>query len=430
MNSNIQKSFGTVLRDHPQVKAISNKFQTASTYKNFKQLPKIFDGRQVWRAYLTGIRDQKNCGNCWAQSVAGMLSDRFAIQSLNQIHIFLSAYEMTICESVLTQTPYYDPNSESQANLSAHTSKACSGNTIYSSLNFTYSYGTVNYTCISQKYLIEKGIIVEGEYRTPTDIPDCSTIIGKRYDTCLDDRTAVRFYRSVGSYNIDNNELAIKQDIYRFGPCVSGFIVFENFLSGYDGKTVYTGPPPNSTSQGGHAIKIIGWGEELINNELIKYWWIENSWGPNWGLGGYFKMKIGIKECKLEENMAGCIPDIYGMKIAVPSTTYIQDQDAIQARADFKLDAKTGYTYSAIEKIKNGELEGSLEPLVNVSMLPDFSQISAGEVPTYPPIRRHLKITHKDGINEGLETKHVVILLLSLSVLTVLISYHLFKKKK
>ena len=40
---------------------------------------------------------------------------------------------------------------------------------------------------------------------------------------------------------------------------------------------------------GGHAIKIIGWG----NDNGIDYWLCVNSWGDSWGDKGTFKIKQG-----------------------------------------------------------------------------------------------------------------------------------------
>jgi len=56
---------------------------------------------------------------------------------------------------------------------------------------------------------------------------------------------------------------------------------------------------------GFHAICILGWGIDKINNKDIPYWICRNSWGNDWGDNGYFKFALyqeGINEnCALEK---------------------------------------------------------------------------------------------------------------------------------
>nr|GFD02380.1 aleurain-like protease [Tanacetum cinerariifolium] len=42
-----------------------------------------------------------------------------------------------------------------------------------------------------------------------------------------------------------------------------------------------------------HAVVAVGYGEE----NGVPYWLIKNSWGADWGLGGYFKMEMGKNMC-------------------------------------------------------------------------------------------------------------------------------------
>ena len=44
-----------------------------------------------------------------------------------------------------------------------------------------------------------------------------------------------------------------------------------------------------NTVLGGHAVALIGFGVEGGSN----YWLAANSWGPNWGMSGYFKIAQG-----------------------------------------------------------------------------------------------------------------------------------------
>ena len=41
-----------------------------------------------------------------------------------------------------------------------------------------------------------------------------------------------------------------------------------------------------------HAVTMVGYGTVTDNKECAGYWLIKNSWGPNWGDGGFFKLCI------------------------------------------------------------------------------------------------------------------------------------------
>ena len=42
-----------------------------------------------------------------------------------------------------------------------------------------------------------------------------------------------------------------------------------------------------------HAVVCVGWGESTHEGHVLKYWILKNSWGPEWGENGYFKMLKG-----------------------------------------------------------------------------------------------------------------------------------------
>jgi cathepsin B len=56
-------------------------------------------------------------------------------------------------------------------------------------------------------------------------------------------------------------------------------------------------------SLGGHAVKLVGWGVE--NGE--DYWLAANSWDTTWGDKGFFKIKRGVNECGIEDDVMGGI---------------------------------------------------------------------------------------------------------------------------
>lgn len=45
-----------------------------------------------------------------------------------------------------------------------------------------------------------------------------------------------------------------------------------------------------------HVVSIIGWGIE----SSVPYWICTNSWGPDWGEEGYFRIERGVDACGIE----------------------------------------------------------------------------------------------------------------------------------
>ena len=53
-------------------------------------VPAAFDARTQWGAWVHPIRDQAQCGSCWAFGATEALSDRFTIKSAGAIDVVLS----------------------------------------------------------------------------------------------------------------------------------------------------------------------------------------------------------------------------------------------------------------------------------------------------------------------------------------------------
>jgi len=109
-------------------------------------------------------------------------------------------------------------------------------------------------------------------------------------------------YSYEGTTVTARGEKAMMQALYEGGPLEVSFIVFSDFENYQSGIYHWvTGKP-----EGGHAVKLVGWG---VEND-VKYWKIANSWNPNWGENGYFRIKRGSNECLIEWMGAlGSAPD-------------------------------------------------------------------------------------------------------------------------
>lgn len=68
-------------------------------------------------------------------------------------------------------------------------------------------------------------------------------------------------------------------------PFVFGFTVYSSFEGPAVAKTgIVTMPHASEKSVGGHAVMAVGY------DDASRHFLVRNSWGPKWGLKGYFKM--------------------------------------------------------------------------------------------------------------------------------------------
>jgi hypothetical protein len=253
------------------------------------------------------------CGNCYAQATVSMLADRFSMLSLGYFKPILSPYEPTVCNGVINSQVHILATTDPLINNLAHSSAACTGNTLENIMEYIYSYGSQENSCFDLGILKTKGLNLEATISSPGELPYCSAVIGTQYDKCSDDNTFARFFRSICYYDVYPDIEHIKNEIFRWGPVATGMIIYDSFLNDYDGTTIYMGPKDKTDAeQGGHSVRIVGWGKD--DNSGVDFWWVANSWG-SWGILGYFRIKM--ETCDIEKNVMALIPDINSFPLDV-----------------------------------------------------------------------------------------------------------------
>lgn len=84
------------------------------------------------------------------------------------------------------------------------------------------------------------------------------------------------------------------------GPIEAAFTVYEDFITYKTGVYQHK----HGRALGGHAIKILGYG----NEDGTDYWLVANSWNETWGDNGYFKILRGHNECGIEGGASAGTP--------------------------------------------------------------------------------------------------------------------------
>jgi len=216
--------------------------------------PKEFNSRTQWPDCAFPIRAQLHCGSCWAFSGSSALQDRFCIASKGQIKVVLSPQDMVSCDSG---------------------DMACQGGLLNKAWSYLETTGIVAEQCFPY---------VSGDGK---NLPHCP------HGNCQDSTSKYTKYRAVaGSSKAFTCSNQIKQEIIKNGPVQTGFMVYEDFMHYKTGVYEFT----HGNKLGGHAVKIVGWGQE----EGKEFWIAQNSWGPEWGENGFFRIKLG--ECMFDEN--------------------------------------------------------------------------------------------------------------------------------
>lgn len=255
-------------------------------------IPPAFDGWRQ-RGLILPPRNQLQCGSCWAFASTDMLADRLNIMSQGRLRTPLSAQYLISCSY----------NGAACSNGSSNLC-GCQGGSIHEALNHLATVGTVPDSTDPYRQTL------------PTEDHTCSSPAGT--DTCPCSKTEETFNTSglyqflpetVGSlcelHDIDSFKNipaarivdAVRRashDILAYGPVISAMEVYSD-LETFDANSgIYE--HKSGTYVGGHAIEIVGWGEE----NGVSFWWIKNSWGTGWGDNGYFRIRRGVNECSIE----------------------------------------------------------------------------------------------------------------------------------
>lgn len=192
--------------------------------------------------YTSGIHDQGYCGACWAYSVTEQMQADAIRAGLIDLNISLSAQQILSCDSA---------------------SFGCGGGWTERAYQYVQSAG---------------GVALEEDYPY-TSYYDMT-------GTCQEDPDA--FYMTTDGYYTVGSEQAMIDYVKSTGP-LSACVDATNWATYVKGVVTVCGTEVD------HCVQIIG--VNTISTE--GYWMIRNSWGTEWGEGGYIRLSVGNNTCAI-----------------------------------------------------------------------------------------------------------------------------------
>lgn len=238
-------SFGLNLN----VSAIAEARSKMETYKVknvMGELPENFDWRQ--HGAVSEVKNQGQCGSCWAFSAVGNLEGLNAIKS-GKMTTF-SEQQLVDCDTV---------------------DQGCNGGLMDNAFQYIQQAG---------------GIETEADYSYTGRGGKC------QFD---ESKSALKV---VGFQDISSNEDEIARVLHENGPL--SVAVNATPFQFYTGGILKGNKRTCNPRMLNHGVTLVGYGEE----DGTKFWIIKNSWGTGWGEEGYIRLERGCGACGVNTNVS------------------------------------------------------------------------------------------------------------------------------
>jgi len=205
---------------------------------NIIDSPKSLDW--TTKGVVTPVKDQGQCGSCWAFSTTGSLESAYAIK--NKKLVSLSEQQLVDCSS-------------------SYGDQGCSGGLMDNGF----------------KYAIDNGLCSEDSYQYKAVDGQCST-------TCTPILKPTSYVDVM-----PNNETALLQALF-LQPVSVAIEADQSSFQFYSSGVITSSCGKNLD----HGVLLVGFGKDTKSGK--KFWKIKNSWGSSWGEQGYVRIQKDVSD--------------------------------------------------------------------------------------------------------------------------------------
>jgi len=234
-----------------EVKLLFSHKQLRSASKNGKTMT------VDWRAQgkVVPVRDQEQCGSCWAFSSSDSFSSAIAIKTKSAPRLFSPQY-LVDCDTKV---------SPDLAEYGFQANHGCNGGN----------------PVVAFAWLRNNNHVLETSYRYRARQGRCNTKVAK-----------TQFHTAGTGFDIGQGVEAIKTVVQK-GPAVILINADTRAFQLYRGGIFDL---PGCSTKIDHAVTLVGYGSE----GGVGFWLIKNSWTTAWGEAGYLKIRSGVNMCGVE----------------------------------------------------------------------------------------------------------------------------------
>jgi len=239
---------------------------TNRTFPHTKEGSSSIDWCDV--GHCTPVKDQGQCGSCWAFGGVECLESAFSID-FGELYD-LSTMQVTACD------PF---------------DGGCAGGNAINSWAYANSVGG-----------IEPASVWEYNITTPMTTPTCidSKVIPAEFKVSTDSY----FWISGGPYALDEDNMVAALQEITLSVAVAG-----GYWQDYTGGVVKAGEGCGTALN--HNVQVTGYNEEG------NYYIVRNSWGTGWGEAGFIYVEKGENVCGIAMETSGVQPTSAATSLAV-----------------------------------------------------------------------------------------------------------------